>query len=285
MSRDVVIVGAPRSGTNMLRDVLTSLRGYSTWPCDEINLTWRHGNRDFPSDELTAAHARPEVVTYLRRQFDRVREGDGTVVEKTCATSLRVEFTHQVVPEARFLFITRDGYDAAASAMQRWHAPLDLSYTAAKMRWMPVSDLPYYGGRFVANIVRRRRAAHSGTTEPAGWWGPKPRDWQALSTSRPLDEVCLAQWQRCVDVARRGLETIPAEQVYHVSYEDFVRAPDIGLRGVLDFLGTPEVFDRAAISHVSAGSIGKGRAQFTPERRDQLTDVAGETLEALGYVR
>jgi len=34
---DIIIVGAPRSGTNMLRDVLTSFDGVCTWPCDEIN--------------------------------------------------------------------------------------------------------------------------------------------------------------------------------------------------------------------------------------------------------
>ena len=49
---DIIIIGAPRSGTNMLRDVLTALPGFETWPCDEINLAWRHGNRALPSDEL-----------------------------------------------------------------------------------------------------------------------------------------------------------------------------------------------------------------------------------------
>jgi len=70
---DVVIVGAPRSGTNMLRDVLTSLPGVATWPCDEINLVWRHGNRSEPSDQLTVEQARPSVAAYVRTQFERVR--------------------------------------------------------------------------------------------------------------------------------------------------------------------------------------------------------------------
>ena len=149
---DVVIVGAPRSGTNMLRDVLTSLPGVATWPCDEINLVWRHGNRSEPSDELTAQQARPAVAAYVRGQFEKVRGrcDSPVVVEKTCATSLRVEFTRAVLPDAKYLFITRDGIDAAASSMDRWHAPFDLRYTAAKARFVPPSDLPYYGARFVA---------------------------------------------------------------------------------------------------------------------------------------
>lgn len=33
----VVIIGAGRSGTNALRDALTALPEFETWPCDEIN--------------------------------------------------------------------------------------------------------------------------------------------------------------------------------------------------------------------------------------------------------
>ncbi len=131
--RDVVVIGAPRSGTNMLRDVLTSLRGFTTWDCDEINLTWRHGNRDHPDDELTPAHATPRVRRYVDSQFERVRgSGGGRVVEKTCANSLRVEFVHAVRPAAHYVQIVRDGYDAAPSAVERWHAPFDARYTAAR---------------------------------------------------------------------------------------------------------------------------------------------------------
>ena len=52
MRQDVIIIGAPRSGTNMLRDALTALPDCGTWPCDEINYVWRHGNVGFPSDEF-----------------------------------------------------------------------------------------------------------------------------------------------------------------------------------------------------------------------------------------
>ena len=42
----VIVVGTGRSGTNMLRDALCVLPGFDTWPCDEGNYIWRHGNRD-----------------------------------------------------------------------------------------------------------------------------------------------------------------------------------------------------------------------------------------------
>lgn len=93
MTQHVIIVGAPRSGTNMLRDVLTSAPGVSTWPCDEINFVWKHQNLDIDHDEIPADRA-PRVSTYLRGQFDAraAKDRADVVVEKTCATSLRVPF-------------------------------------------------------------------------------------------------------------------------------------------------------------------------------------------------
>lgn len=280
--RDVVIIGAPRSGTNMLRDVLSSLPGFATWPCDEINLIWRHGNRDHPSDELGPELATPRVGAYIRSRFDRIREryDARTVVEKTCANSLRVEFVRAVVPDARIVFITRDGLDTTASAMERWHAPLDLSYTAAKAKFVPTSDLPYYGARFVAGRLRR---TGKNQDRVMSWWGPKTHDWAQLIATRPLDEICLLQWQQCVDSAERGLSGLSSDQVHRVSYESFARAPEAGLRGVLDFLERPDAFDPAAIAQISPRSIGKGRAALSQEARERLGALAQPTLQRLGY--
>lgn len=284
-SEDVIIIGAPRSGTNMLRDVLTALPGYGTWDCDEINLVWRHGNRDVPSDELGVEHATPQVQRYLRAAFEKVRHRSGAprVVEKTCANSLRVEFVHRVFPQARYIFITRDGLDAAASAVQRWHAPLDVRYTAAKARYAPPEDLVHYGWKAIAGRLRRRAPRRGIGAADHGWWGPKPHDWQELSATRPLDEVAVIQWQRCVEVARRGLASVPVDRVHHVVYEEFVRQPRTGLRDVLDFLGDPDAFDESAVNGVRSSSIGKGRAGFSSEDRRRLVAVAGDTLESLGY--
>src|SRR5688500_17198900 len=132
--RKIIIIGAPRSGTNMLRDLLTSLPLVGTWPCDEINAIWRHGNVGYPTDELPPALARPAVRDYIRKAFDRLaqREHLDFVVEKTCANSLRVPFVNAVVPDASYIQIVRNGRDAAASAVSRWTAPFDARYTLRK---------------------------------------------------------------------------------------------------------------------------------------------------------
>ena len=283
MTNDIVIIGAPRSGTNMLRDVLTALPGYSTWPCDEINLTWRKGNRTADSDELTRDQADPRIQDYVAQQFGRIRVGDGTVVEKTCANSLRVGFVDELLPTARFVFIVRDGFDAAASAMERWHAPFDLRYTLAKARWMPYSDAPFYGLKFLSNRLRRAMRPHADGAAPSSWWGPKPVDWRRLADTRPLDEVAMTQWQRCVDSAMNELHALPASRVHQVRYEEFVSNPEAGLRGLLRFLGDEGRFDPQAVAGVTSSSIGKGRQSLSESARLRLWALAGSTMSRAGY--
>jgi hypothetical protein len=279
--QDVVIVGAPRSGTNMLRDVLTSIPGVTTWPCDEINLIWRHGNRRAPSDELTPAMARPDVRRYIRRRFNAVRGRSGhTVVEKTCANSLRVEFVREVLPEAKYVLITRDGLDAAASAIQRWHAPFNLSYTAPKVRFVPATDLPFYGARFLSQQLSRRSSTTTGRV--SAWWGPRPYDYRELMARHPLDELCAIQWQRCVDQSRAALADLGEDQLRQVRYEDFVAEPKRHLAELASFLGVG--VGTAHVDGVRSTRVGRGRQALGAEAISRLEGLVGSTLKDLGYV-
>ena len=289
MTDNIIIVGAPRSGTNMLRDVLTSLPGVATWPCDEINLLWKHHNRAFPSDELTPAHATPSVQKYMHKKFERIakRFDADTVVEKTCATSMRVAFTAKLFPDAKYVFIRRDGLDAAASTMKRWDASFDLRYVAKKLRYAPFADLPFYGGQFVSKRIASRRAqgegADSATRKVDSWWGPRPNDFRQLQERHTLDELAILQWQRCIEASMTDLAALPADQVFEIAYEPFVADPVAHLEELLAFLGKSALMDPAAIHHVSSESVGKGRAALSEDSARRLSELAGPTLSKLGY--
>lgn len=281
--RPIVIIGAPRSGTNMLRDVLSRLPGVGTWPCDEINYIWRHGNVRQPSDELTPGMARPPVVHYVRRQFHWVarRYGVRVVVEKTCANSLRVPFVDMVVPDAKYIFIRRDGLDAVGSAMKRWKAEVDISYLVRKARFVPLSDLPYYGGRYLWNRIYRLCSRD----ERLAFWGPQLDGMDKLLVRHPLDEVCALQWMRCVDAAAGTFAAMPSERWFEVAYEDFVRDPESGLARMLDFIGldVPIKQQRHVVASVRADSIGKGRATLDIDTVHRLESLIRETLIRYGY--
>jgi hypothetical protein len=264
----------------VLREVLCSFPGFSTWPCDEINYIWRHGNRGAPTDELTPGDARPEVVNYVRHAFDRQhrRSGGDAIVEKTCATTLRVDFAHRIVPEARFVVIVRDGRDVTVSAKQRWTAAVDLRYLARKARFVPPADLPYYAQRY----ARARFARFFSSERRLGTWGPRFAGLDDAVRDRPLVEVCALQWARCIETADEQLARIDPQSVHRLRYEDLVAAPAKEVARLAEFLeiATP---DESALPRMNARSVGRWHAELAPQDRAAVETIGAEALAVHGY--
>lgn len=285
MSRkDVIIIGAPRSGTNMLRDVLTSLDGIETWPCDEINYIWRHGNIGHSSDEIPAEMAVPKVQKYIRSRFDAIAKKTNAeiVVEKTCANSLRVPFVDRVLPDAKYIFIYRDGVDATGSAKLRWTAKFDLPYVLEKVRFVPKWDLPYYAIRYFWARAYRLFSKE----KRLAFWGPALEGMGDILKKHTLEEVCAIQWQRCVELSEQAFANMPEDKVIRVRYESFVKAPKDELKRILKFLDKDVVDEKLerAVEAVSAKSLGKGRKLLGTEKVQQLEELVGDTLRRLDYV-
>jgi len=285
-AQPLIIIGAGRSGTNMLRDSLTRLPGVVTWPCDEINYIWRHGNRAWPTDELPVRLATSSVSAYVNRRFDDIAQSQGLsadsprriVVEKTCANSLRVPFVDAVMPKARYLHIVRDGRDVVASAQKRWKAPLDLAYLAAKARYVPISDLPYYASRYAVNRFAKLRSREAAVSV----WGPRFEGMQEIADTQGLDALCAAQWARCVDLSDAAFAAMPSARVHVVYYERFVDDPRAHLQAIAEFLGTSlsDTELDLATTGIKANSVGKGGREQVP---DVLANMKS-TLERHGYL-
>lgn len=279
----VIIIGAGRSGTNMLRDILVQLPGLETWPCDEINYIWRHGNRGYPTDQFSRDMATPRVADYIRQQFDKFarRSGATTVVEKTCANSLRCGFIDQIFPNARFIHIVRDGRDVALSANLRWTAKLDVPYILRKARYVPPTDLPYYGGQYFGNRVRRLFSKDGRLAV----WGPRFDDMQVVFENNSVAVACAIQWQACVRQATEQLGELDASRVFTTRYEDFTSQPVEELRKITDFLGQSLSSEAAAslTGRVSTKSVGNWRTKLSAEETAAVERHVGETLHHHGY--
>ena len=279
--QEVITIGAPRSGTNMLRDVICRLPGFATWPCDEINYLWRHGNARWPSDALPPELATRRVRGYINRQFRRQARarGAGFLVEKTCANSLRVPFVDRVLPDARYIFIHRQPLDAVASAAKRWHAPFELGYTLRKARFVPPSDVPYYGWRLVRNRLHR---LVSGERRLASW-GPRLESMPALLEKHSLPELCALQWNACVESAATALAALGTARVHTLGYEEFVSEPLAGLAEICRFLAAPAAPSAlaTAAAAVSDRSVGKGARELTTAVRQTLAPLTESGLAAL----
>ncbi len=283
--KPVIIIGAGRSGTNILRDLLCTLPKFGTWPCDEINYIWRHGNRSEITDELSEDMAHPVVRDYIRNRFEFIAKklSVDNVVEKTCANSLRVEFVNKVLPEARYLFIFRDGRDVVASALKRWKASLDPVYLMKKACYVPLCDLPYYAIHYAMNRLIKVFSSN----KQLAFWGPRFKGFENALKSQSLEQVAALQWQRCIENSERGLQRISEDRICRLKYEKFVRDPAKEFKRILNFLeisSTSIDLERITAS-VSDKSVGNWRKRFTyGEIQKDLLPLIGDTLDRYGYI-
>ena len=285
MEPPVLIIAAGRSGTKMLRDILCTHSRLVTWPCDEINPIWRYGHARYPTDELRPCHATDRVIRYVRGRFEALVRSSGgrkRIVEKTCANSLRVEYVHRILPEARFLHLVRDGRDVAASARRRWTGDVEAEYVLRKARWVPWVDLPWYALSFASRRVRRSLSPEKRLPT----WGPRFDGIDSMTHDHALIEVCGVQWSRCVDAAREGFRAVPSDQILEIRYEELVRRPGDVFAEIFRFCDLEFESDcrRRIDEVVTEGNIGKHRADLNEADLARLMARIGPILEREGYI-
>jgi lipopolysaccharide/colanic/teichoic acid biosynthesis glycosyltransferase len=283
----LIIVGAGRSGTNMLRDSLTALPGFATWDCDEINPVWRHGHFFRRDDELTAADLTPSGRRSIRRAFDKVaRKNPGTrfVVEKTCANSLRLPFVDAALEGAIYIQIVRDGRDVVPSAAKRWRGKMELDsrrYFLAKARNTPPADLPLYAASFIAARLEKV----FGSSGRLSQWGPRYR---GIDDDRrlPLAQICARQWAACVERSDAFLEQLARNRWLRIRYEDFVADPRANLRRILAFLDVPagEAAIQAGTLRIRTDSVGRGRGTEAQGWTESVMPEMESALRRHGYL-
>jgi len=278
----ILILGAGRSGTKLLRGIIASHPRAAAFP-REINYIWRHGNALLPTDELRPEHARARVVRYVRQRFRhfQIQNSGKRIVEKTCANTLRLEFIHAVFPEAHIIHLIRDGRAVAESARRCWQAPPDTGYLWEKARWLPWSDAPYYALRYLCFQMGRIGSDHRAQSS----WGPRFAGIDGLTRTNTLIEVCGLQWKACVQAACAATGRLPHDQVTTLRYEDLVTDPLAVTKGVFEAIGLP--LDAACREHirrkVSQDHLDKWQHRLSAQDMDLLLPHIESQLQRHGY--
>lgn len=277
--KPIIVIGAARSGTKILRDSLAAAAATGVVPYD-VGFVWRYGNESSPDDALRPDQVTPRARPFIRRYLARYANRRGEVVEKTVGNTLRVGFVAELLPEARFVYLERDGVDVAVSTEREWSAPTDWGYLARKLRHFPARLVPTYGTKFLRaqTIDRRKGDGHVGT------WGPRypgiDRDLEADGLLR----VCARQWRHSVEAATAQLGQLD-QPVVSVSYADLTADPAATLATVLEGLSLEVEQSRVAeaASMVDSSAARPARARLTEADRIVLTEELGTILEERGY--
>ncbi|HEV7164546.1 MAG TPA: sulfotransferase [Gammaproteobacteria bacterium] len=275
----VFVIGAARSGTKFLRDVIGASPYAAVVPYD-VNYVWRGGNEGFPDDALPAAasaQVRQRIAAELCRQA-KYGAGKSLLIEKTVSNCLRIPFLEQVFPEAKYIHLLRDGRDVVESAYRMWREKPDWTYLLRKARTFPLADYRY-AAWYLANVASRVFRRRSGVRI----WGPRYPGIDADLAARPLIEVCARQWAVCVESARRDLVALPPERVLTVGYEMLVRDLDVVGR-IASFAGIHDAAPvLATYRNTVRRDIRSGWELLPESERRAVLEIISPQLSALGY--
>lgn len=259
------ILGAARSGTKLLRDLLAHSSEIATIPYD-VGYIWRWGNEFFPSDELLPEMASARIKNHIRKTLPALISRDTgsqarILLEKSVSNTLRADFLAEIYPQARFIHLVRDGRAVVESSLRQWKAPPDTNYLIRKLKYFPWSNYRY-AFWYLNNIIKGK----FGTGRGQHVWGPRYAGIDEDLEVFPLETVCARQWRCCVESSQLQTGHLGAGRVLEVRYEDFVGNVD-SLLEVCRFLGI-DADDRLVTAY---------HQQVTPEYvdkwRDRIKDI------------
>ena len=276
----IFVIGAARSGTKLIRDLIASHPEVAKIPYD-INYVWRLGNENISHDELSPEMLTPRIRKRILEYFERHSSGAPFLIEKTVSNCLRVPYVDTVFPESKFVHLVRQGYDVIESVYRQWTAPPDWRYIWKKARTFPLSQAPSYALSYAAGtlekILVRDNNSHS-------TWGPRYKGIDEDIASREPLVVCAIQWARCVKKAMHDLNNLSESQVLTIHYEDFVCAPGNNLETVAQFAGlAPGHYRSLNLDVISQKNVGKGLRNLSVEQKALVMPYIKNALLLLGY--
>jgi hypothetical protein len=270
----VFVVGCSRSGTTVTYETLAAAPQFSRFGW-EIPQFWDrlYGplNNGWDSEAAGAEHARPQHRDAALRHFYQ-RLGTGWVLDKTCINVMRIPYLHALFPQAKFVFIQRDGRDNISSMMDGWHhGRTDGRFELSQFFGPFPEPVAIEGGRF---------------TEWAFFLAPGWREYNRAS----LAEVCAFQWISANRLALDAKAGIPAQQWVQLRYEDIFERPVAMFREAFDRLGVPFTSAlQARCANLQPTSVVKGRPQqqkwrqHNPEAIEGILPTIRPLMLELGY--
>ena len=169
-----------------------------------------------------------------------------------------------------------------ASSVKQWQAPLDSVRVLEKIRYLPLSSIPEYAGKYVLSYLKRKFSR----TKRVSSWGVALEDLDCLLQQYSLIEVCAIQWKKSVESASAALQVVPESDKLEVRYEHFVKHPIDEMNRIINFLGL-EVSDEVNFQvkeMVNANQEGKWIRQIKDEDLNKIMAHISSTMHRLGYL-
>jgi len=270
--KPLFIVGTGRSGSTILGNVLSfhkeigylnepKLLWHSVYPEEDLIGNYTRGEAFY---RLGAEHANEQVKRRVRRIYGAYLRATGScrVLDKYPELIFRVPFVQAIFPDAKFLFLVRNGWDTCTS-ISKWSKD---------------------------HVVQPRNEVHD-------WWGVNSRKWKlladqivsgdedlcpALVTIRSFKENtdrAAVEW--CVTM-KEGLALCQRvrESVMMVKFEDLTENPDTVLKDILEFC---ELDPDPKFLSYALRALHKVPRRDPVELHPSIRPTFDKTMAALGY--
>ncbi len=266
----IFVIGTPRSGTSMLFDLLNRSPEVASLDA-ESHLLWEAFHPD--ADPAWTSHRiEPSAVTRRERRalswaLDRIA-GRVRYLDKDPRNCFRIPYLLELFPDARFVFIRRDGRAVVSSLITGWRSA---------------------GAMAPGTPVRRplRVDGYEGTT----WRYAVPPGWEEYASGHTLAQVCAFQWVSAVEAVLDAKPFVEEDRWTDVAYEDLARDPGPTLERLLarlDLSIDPRVttyaasLDRRPVRAVTPPRPDKWREE-NPSEIAEILDTIAPTMRRLGY--
>ena len=270
--KPIFVVGTGRSGTTILGTLLSMHRDvgflnepkalwHAIYPAEDLVGSYCRGVAHY---RLDATDASPQVKTNAHKLFGAYLaiSGSRRVVDKYPEIVFRIPFVQALFPDAKFVFLVRNGWDTCHS-IKRWSERLGVQVAA----------------------------------ENHDWWGADRRKWDLLwkqvvacdgelsatlpERSELEDPINMAalEWIVSMQEGLRLMRQFPND-IHMVRYEDLVAQPQESFSQLLEFCELPP--DQRFFNYATQ------RLKPAPPRKDVTVHPAlqpyfEETMAALGY--
>lgn len=278
--KPLILIGAARSGTKLLRDLVALHPNVDSVPYD-VPYIWTKHNERIGHDQLAPEYATPKVREYIRAALGRFHRDGEYLIEKTVGNTLRIPFVQAVFPDAKLLVLRRHGVDVVESVWRQWQAPPDPGYIFKKLRTFPVHEAFGYGLRYAGTMFSKVVLGK----KDAGVWGVRYPGVEQDLKNYTLLEVCAIQWVKCIEESENALAAVPDTLKIIVRYEDLVERPEHEIRRVCEFAGIDYApFDAGLLAgKIQKGSVGKGKSKLSQEQLASIVPIVAPAMARLGY--